>query len=116
MARTTEDILQDILKELQGMNERLWVLETQTTERQELCRLHEKQLIQYDKRLSGLEQANARREDLPKAVSELSKDLKDLRSDVSALQGSWKTWIAIISATSGFIGGLIGALIRRGGV
>jgi len=114
-ARTTEDVLQDILKELQSMNGRLYVLETQASERQELCRLHEKQLVQHDKRLSGLEQDRARIEALPKRVDDLEDDVSAVRDALSSLKGSWKTWLAIISAASGFLGGIIGALMRRGG-
>jgi chromosome segregation ATPase len=114
-ARTTEDVLQEILKELQNMNGRLYVLETQATERQELCRLHEKQLVQHDKRLSGLEQAEARVESLPKRVDDLTEDVYDIRDALSSLKGSWKTWLAVVSAVSGFFGGIIGALMRKGG-
>lgn len=114
-ASTTEDILQEILRELQNMNGRLYVLETQATERQELCRRHEKQMVQHDKRISELEQAEARVESLPKRVDNLSEDVSDIRDALSSLKGSWKTWLAIISAVSGFFGGIIGALMRRGG-
>jgi chromosome segregation ATPase len=114
-ARTTEDILQEILRELQNMNGRLYVLETQATERQELCRLHEKQLVQHDKRLGGLEQGMARVDTLPKRVDGIEDDVSDIRDALSSLKGSWKTWLAVISAVSGFLGGIIGALMRRGG-
>ena len=97
-ARTTDDVLQEILRELQNMNGRLYVLETQATERQELCRLHEKQLVQHDKRLSGLEQDRARIEGLPKRVDDLADDVQDARDALSSLKGSWKTWLAIISS------------------
>lgn len=114
-ARTTDDVLQDILNELKSMNGRLYVLETQASERQELCRLHERQLVQHDKRLSGLERSMARVETLPNRVHEIGEDVADVRDDISSLRGSWKTWLAVISAASGFLGGIIGALMRRGG-
>jgi chromosome segregation ATPase len=113
--RTTEDILREILKELQSMNGRLYVLETQAAERQNLCHLHEKQLVQHDKRISELEQESARVEALPLRVDALSDNVSDIRDALSALKGSWKTWLAIISAVSGFFGGIIGAMMRRGG-
>jgi seryl-tRNA synthetase len=113
--RTNEDILQEILQETKETNRRLTVLETKEEERQERCKLHERQLTQHDKRISGLEQDKARIEGLPKRVEDLADDVQDARDALSSLKGSWKTWLAIISAISGFLGGVIGGLIRRWG-